>query len=497
MPVAKDAPAASWAPAVVAAAILIAQQVVGRATRDALFLSTFDVANLPAAGAVAAVVSHRRGAGIRPGDGGVHAVTRGSRRPRRERDPARRRMGPRRADAARGRSGGVPAHGGVRGHAGLGLLVAGQRELRPLHREAHDRPHRHRRQPGRRPGRADRMAGLGLHQRAGDAPGHGRPQRGLPHRRPSSPGSRAARRPDEAGRRGRRHFPHRRLALFPVPRRSRHRLRVPGHARRLCVQRDRGPPDRPRAPADGVFLRVPCHHRRAHPRRPGGAHPLVARAARHRRNPRRPAGDGRRGGPGDTGLRLDPRPGVRARGARRAPQLAVPVGVRAALHAAAERSQAAGQASHRRRMRPAGHHRGQCDGADRGRDRRGGDGDARRSPSGWPDRRRDGRPRPVAVARVRGRARGQPEVGRRRPRGKRDRRCRHPADPGRGDGAPRGVGRPRASDTRGRGWRRDGRRHSGRDLRPALRRRAPHSTRALRGRAGPRAGPPCHSAARP
>ena len=57
MPVAKDAPAASWAPAVVAAAILIAQQVVGRATRDALFLSTFDVAALPAVGALAAVVS--------------------------------------------------------------------------------------------------------------------------------------------------------------------------------------------------------------------------------------------------------------------------------------------------------------------------------------------------------------------------------------------------------------------------------------------------------
>ena len=40
-----------------AAAILIAQQVVGRATRDALFLSTFDVAILPAVGALAAVVS--------------------------------------------------------------------------------------------------------------------------------------------------------------------------------------------------------------------------------------------------------------------------------------------------------------------------------------------------------------------------------------------------------------------------------------------------------
>ena len=50
-------PEASWAPAVVAAAILIAQQVVGRATRDALFLSTFDVATLPAVGALAAVVS--------------------------------------------------------------------------------------------------------------------------------------------------------------------------------------------------------------------------------------------------------------------------------------------------------------------------------------------------------------------------------------------------------------------------------------------------------
>ena len=39
-----------------AAAILIAQQVVGRATRDALFLSTCDVATLRAVGELAAVV---------------------------------------------------------------------------------------------------------------------------------------------------------------------------------------------------------------------------------------------------------------------------------------------------------------------------------------------------------------------------------------------------------------------------------------------------------
>ena len=49
--------APAWAPAVLAAGLLIAQQVVGRATRDAIFLSTFDVARLPAIGAVAAVVS--------------------------------------------------------------------------------------------------------------------------------------------------------------------------------------------------------------------------------------------------------------------------------------------------------------------------------------------------------------------------------------------------------------------------------------------------------
>src|SRR5688500_231386 len=58
MAVAKDGPAVpSSTTAVIAAGILIAQQVVGRATRDALFLSTFDVAILPAIGALAAVVS--------------------------------------------------------------------------------------------------------------------------------------------------------------------------------------------------------------------------------------------------------------------------------------------------------------------------------------------------------------------------------------------------------------------------------------------------------
>lgn len=44
-------------PAILAAALLVAQQVAGRATRDALFLSHFDVASLPAMTAAAAVVS--------------------------------------------------------------------------------------------------------------------------------------------------------------------------------------------------------------------------------------------------------------------------------------------------------------------------------------------------------------------------------------------------------------------------------------------------------
>jgi ATP:ADP antiporter, AAA family len=50
-------PPASWAPAAVAAGILIAQQVVGRATRDALFLTSFPATQLPAMGVLAAVVS--------------------------------------------------------------------------------------------------------------------------------------------------------------------------------------------------------------------------------------------------------------------------------------------------------------------------------------------------------------------------------------------------------------------------------------------------------
>ena len=57
MTVTRDGPPASSVPAILAAAILIAQQVAGRATRDALFLSTFDVSTLPAVGAVSAVVS--------------------------------------------------------------------------------------------------------------------------------------------------------------------------------------------------------------------------------------------------------------------------------------------------------------------------------------------------------------------------------------------------------------------------------------------------------
>lgn len=44
-------------PAILAAALLVAQQVAGKATRDALFLSNFDVASLPAMMAGAAVVS--------------------------------------------------------------------------------------------------------------------------------------------------------------------------------------------------------------------------------------------------------------------------------------------------------------------------------------------------------------------------------------------------------------------------------------------------------
>lgn len=49
-------PEAAW-PAVIAAALLVAPQVAGRATRDALFLSTFDVAALPRMTASAAVAS--------------------------------------------------------------------------------------------------------------------------------------------------------------------------------------------------------------------------------------------------------------------------------------------------------------------------------------------------------------------------------------------------------------------------------------------------------
>src|SRR5687768_451487 len=49
--------AGSIRPAVVAAALLLGQQVAARATRDALFLSAFDVAALPQMTAAAALVS--------------------------------------------------------------------------------------------------------------------------------------------------------------------------------------------------------------------------------------------------------------------------------------------------------------------------------------------------------------------------------------------------------------------------------------------------------
>jgi len=45
------------APAVVAAGLLIAQQVAGKATRDAFFLSQFDVTTLPLMSGAAAILS--------------------------------------------------------------------------------------------------------------------------------------------------------------------------------------------------------------------------------------------------------------------------------------------------------------------------------------------------------------------------------------------------------------------------------------------------------
>ena len=47
----------SLRPAIVAAAVLLGQQVASRATRDAFFLSVFDVAALPTMTAAAAAVS--------------------------------------------------------------------------------------------------------------------------------------------------------------------------------------------------------------------------------------------------------------------------------------------------------------------------------------------------------------------------------------------------------------------------------------------------------
>ena len=57
MAVPSDDPDPALAPAVLAAALLIAQQVVGRATRDAFFLTHFAATQLPAMGVLAALVS--------------------------------------------------------------------------------------------------------------------------------------------------------------------------------------------------------------------------------------------------------------------------------------------------------------------------------------------------------------------------------------------------------------------------------------------------------
>ena len=103
----------------VAAGALVAQQVAGRATRDALFLSTFHVSSLPLAMIASALVSALAVSRLlgrpRPplaGAGGAGGAGRGNR-------AAARRVGAERDAPAPGRGGRLPAHGGLRGHRRL------------------------------------------------------------------------------------------------------------------------------------------------------------------------------------------------------------------------------------------------------------------------------------------------------------------------------------------------------------------------------------------
>ena len=108
-------PSPKLAPAVLAAAALLAQQVAARATRDALFLSysrRLAVAVRHGGGGDALARRRRR---IVTRDGAMAAGPRRSRRVAGQRRPARRRMAAVDGLAVRGRPRAVPARGGVRG----------------------------------------------------------------------------------------------------------------------------------------------------------------------------------------------------------------------------------------------------------------------------------------------------------------------------------------------------------------------------------------------
>ena len=117
----------------VAAGALIAQQVAGKATRDALFLSTFHVSSLPLVMIASALVSALAVLGFSAALAAPLAGAGGAAGPGRGHRAAARRVGPEPRAPAPGRGRRLPAHGRLRRHRGLRLLVAGQRALRPLH----------------------------------------------------------------------------------------------------------------------------------------------------------------------------------------------------------------------------------------------------------------------------------------------------------------------------------------------------------------------------
>ena len=131
--------------ATLGAVLLIAQQVAARAVRDALFLSAFQVKSLPlvmGASAIAALAGAEvLSLGLSP-----PLARRASSRPRPALSaaPPRRLVGDRpRLAAGRGRAP-LPARRRLRRGARLRLLVDGQRAVRPLHRAQGGRADRRR-----------------------------------------------------------------------------------------------------------------------------------------------------------------------------------------------------------------------------------------------------------------------------------------------------------------------------------------------------------------